>query len=371
MASRLGRTLPLAAAILAIGAGTASAATRYVDNTPSTPCKKNLVGAYGSIQDAVDDAKKNDTIVVCQGVYYENVHISTDGLKLQGQYKNGEVLKPLGYAPGIHIEGAKNVQVTKLVIQGGGSVPSLKARKATAKARASAVYYDAVGILVNGGARNARLSFNRVLDTFNSCCIGLAKARASDVDSVLSGGIVFGGDGDADPVTGPGSGIAHDNEVTGYDGAGIVAFGAGSVVNLTRNRVTATGGLRGDSMGILAFGAAKVTALANNVANNDAGFYIGDVAPGSQFNSNVATNNWFGYYLESVGASLKGNAAVDGGYGFFASGFASGNTLKANKAHEAQEYDCIDQTVGAKTAGTANTWIANKGAAASPDPICN
>jgi len=365
MRSRLGLALPLAAAVLAIGAGSASAATRIVDNTPAALCKKNLAGPYSTIQDAVDAANKNDTIVICQGVYFENVHIATDGLRLQGQYKNGEVIKPSGHAPGIHIDGAKNVQVTKLVIAGpyGGYD--------TEKVVASAYALGAIGILVDNGATNARLSFNRILDTYGGgyCCEEDLTASTSDED--LDGvGILFGGIGGEDGTLG--SGIAHANEVYGYDLAGIAAYGAGSVVNLTRNRVTVDSGAPNETAGIYGFDGAKVTWLANNVANNAYGYYIDDVAPGSQVNSNIATNNGWGFYLAGAsGVLLKGNAAVDGWVGFHASDESSGNTLRANKANEALDWDCEDDSSGAGTAGTANTWIANKGAAASPDPICN
>lgn len=372
---RLGIALPIAAAVMALGAGTASAATRYVDNTPATACKKNLVGPYSSIQDAVDDANKNDTIVICQGVYYENVHITTDGLKLQGQYKNGEVVRGDPYRPTIHIDGADNVQVTKLVIQGGYGNGAGKARSAKVKARTSAVYLGAVGILVDNYARNARLSFNRVLDTYGRFCdCPTELARASldiDEDYYIDGaGIVFGGIPNGDEPT-SGSGIAHDNEVIGYSTAGIAVYGQGSVVNLTRNRITATADSFSGVSGVWAFGGAKVTLLANNVANNTNGYHIEDVAPGSRVNSNIATNNYIGFQIESTGVSYKGNAAVDGGYGFSATEVSSNNTLKSNKANEATDLDCADFSLGAKTAGTANTWVGNKGALANPDPICN
>ena len=51
-------------------------------------------------------------------------------------------------------------------------------------------------------------------------------------------------------------------------------------------------------------------------------------------------------------------------------GGESGVTLEANKATNSTNFDCLDETTGTGTAGTANTWTNDKGKKASPAGIC-
>jgi len=375
MGTRLGIATTIATAAVLLGAASAQAAVRVVDPTSGKPCKKGTGGPFATIQAAVDAAGRNDTIVICQGDYEENVRITTDGLKLQGQYVHAEVVTPAAAKPVIHIDGADNVQVTKLVIAGPFPSPAARrqAAKGKAKARASATAFDAFGILVDGGARNARIVNNRVediddggggIDPYVFRSFAGLRASAAAVGDEAGSGIVFGGDAS-------GSGIASDNRVEGYTTAGIVVRGPGSVVNLSRNSVAGDGGVFGQS-GILVQDRAQVTALANNVSRNSLGYILDQAHAGSRVNSNIATNNLTGFDLErSSGVTVKGNSSSAGAIGFYVAATSTGNTLQSNTSKKATEFDCADDSSGSKTAGTGNTWTKNKGAIAAPDPICN
>ena len=51
-------------------------------------------------------------------------------------------------------------------------------------------------------------------------------------------------------------------------------------------------------------------------------------------------------------------------------GSAGGNTLSENEVENSVTTDCIDNSVGAGTSGTANTWTANEGVTSSPAGLC-
>jgi parallel beta-helix repeat protein len=67
----------------------------------------------------------------------------------------------------------------------------------------------------------------------------------------------------------------------------------------------------------------------------------------------------------------KSNTVTGNGYGIYAGPGSSGNTFRSNTASENPTGDCADISSGSGTAGTANTWMKNEGAVATPDLICS
>lgn len=70
----------------------------------------------------------------------------------------------------------------------------------------------------------------------------------------------------------------------------------------------------------------------------------------------------------------KGNKNEGGGEKF-ARGIVVGitaedNVLAGNHVRQSEQFDCLDQSTGTGTAGTANTWINNTGTKSSPRGIC-
>lgn len=55
----------------------------YVDDDASCPGSGTLQSPYCSIQLAVDNASEDDTIMVANGTYYENIIINTDGISIE------------------------------------------------------------------------------------------------------------------------------------------------------------------------------------------------------------------------------------------------------------------------------------------------
>src|SRR4051794_4045821 len=120
MRTRLRRTILLAAAISALGASSASAGVRIVDNSPGSVCKKGTdPTVYATIQDGVDAAVRNDSVVVCPGTYAEEVEITTDGLKLQSNTNLAATITRPVAAPLpmlVHVDAADNVLVRGFVL---------------------------------------------------------------------------------------------------------------------------------------------------------------------------------------------------------------------------------------------------------------
>ena len=93
---------------------------------------------------------------------------------------------------------------------------------------------------------------------------------------------------------------------------------------------------------------------------------------GSSASSNILRNNGYNLSLyDTTKATIKSNSATGGDLGFFVADDSANNTLTSNKAVDNDSYDCQDESTGAGTGGTANTWTKNVGAVADPDAICN
>lgn len=173
------------------------------------------------------------------------------------------------------------------------------------------------------------------------------------------------------------SAIVDDNRVSAnqytpqtWASAGILLYQPGAV-DVNDNRVTTS------DVGIYAIGTdGGVTIRHNDVSGSTFDGIVLDTATGGQIIDNKSHDNGLaggpgiGVY-GTTGATLRDNKlrrnaldgiAVDSG--------SSGNLLENNKASNNTGFDCEDQSVGAGTAGTANTWTNNKGATANPLGIC-
>lgn len=332
---------------------------------------------YTSIQAAVTAAPPGSKIRVCRGTYMEQVTIPAgkDGLELFSTPDLAAVIKaPVAMADPkaiVHVNGANDITIRHFTISGPGGGPCDSLRW---------------GVRVDNGGSALILSNHITLirDTpFGGCQngIGVLVGRNSEnqtgtaeichnlIDQYQKGGVVVDGIDPSFPMTpippilNPNNSFAnvHHNEVIGpgvqspptIAANGIqVSRGAGAKVE--HNLVSGnTFGLPNFAAGtgILLFGAgSNVSVGYNKVFENDDGISL---------------------YTMS-GALIEHNSTYDQIFydGLFAASDATNNTFSHNRSEDNTEHDCHDDSVGARTAGTANTWDKNLGQTENRPGLC-
>ncbi|MBO0883638.1 MAG: right-handed parallel beta-helix repeat-containing protein, partial [Mycobacterium sp.] len=209
-------------------------------------------------------------------------------------------------------------------------------------------------------------------------------------------------------------GQISNNTVSDMGGAGIFLCGT---LDLLVDHNTVTGRNPGGSRGIQAFGVGTCTNIGaplptptpnmnltvqdnTVVQNGDSGFRAdGNAIFNSTISGNQFTRNFIG--IRVTGAPNTGNTFAnnqigdnnDDGIRFFASdntiqnnvvtsngrdgvslqvggqNFTTDNQVIGNRASNNARWDCLDQSTGAGTAGTANTWTGNFGSTAVPSSV--
>jgi parallel beta-helix repeat protein len=402
------RMLLSAAALTAVAlgfAGTALAKDIRVGNTPD--CKK---ADYATIQAAVTAASPGDKIKVCPGTYTEQVTIlaGKNNLSLESE----KPLQAVIQAPAVmttpkaivRVNGAQDVTIRQFTIQGpgGGGCDSLE-----------------YGVRVDGGG-SATIEKNHIThirdNPFSGCqngigvLIGIYRPSTSDfsvgngvvkdntIDDYQKGGIVSGNTGT--------SAVIEHNTVTGIGPTASIAQNGiqvndGADANVKGNDVS--GNMYSpqtyESVGILVIAPGNVDVANNDSHDNDAGIVVYEGTSTLHIDNNNARNStWDGIEIgfnsdgvvvennkvwqNSTGVDLwsstnnliRNNQALNNdSNGFWAEGppyEATGNTFQNNKASGNGDYDCLDDTVGGGTAGTANFWLHDKGDTSQPAGLC-
>jgi hypothetical protein len=123
----------------------------------------------------------------------------------------------------------------------------------------------------------------------------------------------------------------------------------------------------------------EATTALSNTANNDPGIGIALYgATGATVKKDTAKTDGDGIYLGAGTASTSatgnivtknkvGSAAIDG---ILADTASSGNTISKNAIHNDTTWDAQDNSSGADTAGTANTWSNNHCSTSDPSGLC-
>ena len=372
---RLFLTVSFAVLALAAAAVPASATELVDDNGAQCP-----TATHTTIQAAVNAASVNEQVLVCNGVYNEQVVITTNGIDLVAKTTLGATIKAPATtlaAPEslVYVNGASNVKVRRFVIAGPGpgTVDSLRH-----------------GVLVENnadpGEKEAQITDNRIQDirdteaAANEEGIGVrvgrdfagTKGRASVLRNTIrdyqKGGVVVDGAGSfavvaTNTIQGLGFVTSPTTPVPAQQG---VQVGRGAAADVNSNRISLNqySGSGGDSsFGILMFNTSTATdPLSARV---------------SKLQSNTVTRNDFGILLQDVENQLikfnrvfdNGDAAAaapDGGIGVFetAAGLGNGNRLERNDARTNVGLDCEDGTT------PLNNWVVNRGVDDSPATIC-
>jgi hypothetical protein len=381
---------------------------------PGTNCNNP---GYPNINAAVLAAMSGDTIVVCNGIYPENVSI-TESLKVIGETRTGARVTGVATTPGPIFDvsnPAVTVTIERLTVDG---------NSAQAGGISWGIRYDGTdGVIRNVSVVNIRDASGatqgqgiRIQST-----LGPASVRIEDnlVQNFTRGGI-----------TGNFAGVSvnvRNNKVIGPvapkvwapNGIQISRGARASVVgNFVRN-ATSPNPPAGAGSGILLFCAGPTSAQANFVTDSDLGIAISDNQD-AQVRGNVVRDSVFNAYdfgflgnlFGPLGCPqtpsptqdnlLKQNLAVSSGeFGISLSSSdptlpapptmndivgnvirvsgvdgirvfdGTDNSFIGNSIRFSDEHDCHDDTIGTRTAGTANTWKDNDGTTSYPPGLCD
>lgn len=369
-------------AALAVGAVPASA-TELVDND-KVQCP---TATHTTIQAGVNAASPNEQVLVCNGVYREQVTIegpAKNGVDVLAQTIRGAVIRapstPLAAPQAlVHVDNASGAKVRRFVIQGPGSgtVDTLRS-----------------GVLVENnadpGEQPAQVLTNLIQDIRDTEAAanengdgvrvgrdfagtrGRATVNGNEIVRYQKGGVVVDGDGSfaqvaSNTIRGLGLNTSPITPVPAQQGIQIGRNASATVTTnkITDNRFSGSGGEA--SFGILIFNTDRLTPTGaksfykgNQVSSNDIGVVLQDAR-----NQNLETNR-------VVSNGDAGTAAPDGGIGVFETGpgLGGGNILRSNEARTNEGLDCEDGTTGNGTHGTGNTWIGDRGVDDVPTTIC-
>lgn len=384
--------------------------------------------AYSTVQAAVDAAALIpgvQTIRVCAGTYPENVLIGpgSNSVTIVGEGVALTRITGGGGVPGtpiIDIMRAGRVELKKLTVDGGGAMvpdPDFVVRgvrftetnglvedvhvlniRTAAGGQGLALRVDS-SLVANSLAANVRVERTRVE---NYTRVGIMangiNTRVTVTDSVVIG--------PAGPTSWAANGMQISRGAQGQIKDNVVS-GAASPVPPA-----------GTGTGILLFCAGKSTVEGNDVSASDVGVSVTDTERARVLRNTLHDNNFDGATIETLGLyygvdlgcpggakaptnnivdrnTMKDNA-VNGvsvyssdlltgvptknritgntisGSANFGIGIYNGsaNVLSANRITTSGVFDASDATLGGGTAGTANTWAANRCLTDSPDGLC-
>jgi hypothetical protein len=263
--------------------------------------------AYPTIQAAIDAAAPGDTIRVLPGTYTEQLTIDKD-LTILGSGRHLTFIRApsvltaddLGDTAIVSIGGGASVSMSRLTVAGPGS--------GTCDAGA-----------LNNGIRvrgEAHLDFRQgairnIRDATLAACF-------------RSGNGIFAGE-----IPGPTASLTVQfSEISGYQSAGIVVVGFGSVATITHNVVTGPGLAGGVATDGIEFPVGAVGTIAHNVVSGNicpptdpdcgpdwftqfqhAGIGAGGWGPGTVIKNNLVFGNQIGLFL-SEADEISGNLVV-------------------------------------------------------------
>ena len=360
--------LATAGASLALGAAPALAKELRVSNNNSCPN-----AAYTTIQSAVTAAGPGDTVKVCPGTYPEQVTIGPgkNGLRLESLKPLQATIQfpPLTTPPNalVRVNQATDVRVTGFTISGpytdGGCVGPLD------------THY---GVRVDGGG-SATIAGNHITQirdanpAFAGCQDGVAVLVGRSFEATTGTGWVVGNWIDNYQKNGP----TVDNAGSYGNVSGNAIDGGGANNIIARNGVQIGRGAGADVDGNTIWGNSYTgTAFpppAENPDDNDAtGILVFSVTNGVEVGNNYAFQNDLGIDVGTAsGVLVRNNLATNNVFnGLRAESDTSGNVFAENRARDNGAHDCYDGSVGAGTAGTANTWKNDKGVTQQPPGIC-
>lgn len=398
--------------------------TYFVDNTPAHgDCPAT---PYTTVQAGVDASGPGDTVKVCPGTYTEQVRIhghTHDGLKLESVVPLQAVIKwpvvesfPLAL---VDFNNANQVTFRGFTVTGPFTFPGCSPDRhegllvedafnehihhnhvTLIQNSLSALYGCQEGDAIAIGRRSlgtnpgsAHVDHNQIDEYQKNGVQAVDSGTVAGVDHnlitgsskpairaiIASNGVVVFRQAAA---TVDHNLISQNQFAPGHFSSGIILDEAPSGSSrIDHNRVLS------NDYGIEVDSESNLEISHNDVSQNtnDAIWLCGDPGSGCSSISGVVVrandlenNGGSGIFLNTATSNLvKSNQAVGNGFssfgdfdGIHADGNSTNNEILNNQASSNTFYDCHDQSSGAGTAGTANTWLGDHGQTSSPAGIC-
>lgn len=369
-----------------------------------------MPAGYLHIQDAVNAANPGDRINVCAGTYVEQVIIAgagKNGISLTSTIPRGAIIQaPASFGGNndtsrrfqpvlsndlVTISGAQGVSISRFVIR--GPIPA-----GNACGLGGDVVADGGGAgvsVVNGASATVAENYiTQMLPFPASSCDGgrgvfvhyggSATIQGNFIDTYQLAGVEIDGElllvgvvGTAATVTG--------NYIYGTGGSspasgqfGIVVLGRNATLDASYNHIY-NNVASGNGIGIVAQFGPSITATGNTLIGNEDGLDLLDGLASATITGNYAQGNRIdGMFIgQGVFESQASNHGMLTRNLLFSNGVfgidvdTGGNTFTSNIAFSNPVLDCLDETTGGGTAGTANTWIGNQGSTSFPAGICS
>jgi hypothetical protein len=366
--------LAAAAITVLLGAAPAMAREFRVSNNGSCPNPD-----FTSIQAAVTAAGPHDTVKVCPGTYTEQVRIEThakDGLKLESLRPLEARIQfpPVTVADNqlVRVRGAQDVTIRGFTITG----PFV-----TSSGCSDAVPGAHEGIRVDGGG-DATIRDNHITQIQNQvtalfgCQDGIAVRVGRSAESTTGSAVIDHNVIDTYQKNGPtidGAGSTATVKDNTIDGGGAsmqtarngVQVGRGASAVIHNNQIT------GNSY--IGAGDSSCPAAQDVIDCNDAtGILIFEVTGNVEASNNSLATNDLGLDLGTAsGVLVRNNFAHDNRFdGLRAESDTQQNLFAENQSQNNGVHDCHDDSHGAGTAGTGNTWKNDFGVTQTPLGIC-
>jgi parallel beta-helix repeat protein len=374
-----------------------SGGTLFVGNNPIT-CPN---AEYATIQAAVTAANPGAHIMVCPGTYVEQVLIPAgkDNLVLQSQKPLQAVIQAptaMTTPKAIVRINAQNVDVQQFTIQGPGGFgcDSLEEGVFVDKGGSALIEHNHITHIRDNPLSGCQNGLAVLIGRTSMATTGSATVSHNTIDDFQKGGVVVDNAGSKGDIE---KNIVQGVGPTLLIAANGIQIGRGAIAVVKNNEVSGNVYTPGTvtSTGILLFQSGSTDIENNKVHDNDTGIYayLGDstttleknavvrstydgitvdTSPGTQVQHNKTQQNdqGIGVYA-TMNATLANNQAKDNGSnGFFAGSDTSSNTFQDNQASGSGTFDCRDDSVGAGTGGTANSWLNDKGQTSMPSGIC-
>jgi hypothetical protein len=356
-------------------------ATRVVDDdghATATDCDASTA-APATIQAAVALSPAGDTILVCPGTYQGPVMIvALDRLTLRAvEPYTADIVAPTTYSdaePAI-------VQVL------GSELVSIRGFRILARSVQPCQQSSSGAVLVHGGSAIVRGNRIQAIDPANRCSFdygvlvrpghaahGTTVAYNAIVDFALAG--VEVGEEASALVQANSIRYLHRDETPDHPiGAGITVRGGHA--RLLDNAITSgpTDGTPRLWAGIWALDhdGTGVEVSGNAIVRPERGIELtGGTAGGILVDGNRVRRTRFAIELQAThGQVVRDNdASTDNVWGLLVRADATGNRLTRNDLRGDASLDCRDDSSGTRTAGTANTWLDDRGLDAAPAGIC-